>query len=128
MDVVNESTFLATSPQKISISKHHELFSHYDALIKQMDKLRSEAFSRIHDRIKRTQYIAHISVEQLGNLESKIADIETKVADAKNQNIGDLLGYKDNSFSGINIDQLIDGVEDDDEQEEQEEKVLYDDN
>jgi hypothetical protein len=68
-------TSAPVSPSK-TLPMHHELYTQYDSLIKQIDRQRSEAFSRIRDRLTRVQYISQICSDQTNALNTKIQQLE----------------------------------------------------
>jgi dephospho-CoA kinase len=67
----------AVSPSK-SLAMHHELYAQYDTLIKQIDRQRGEAFTRIHERLNRAQYISQVCSDQVNTLNTKLHNLEVR--------------------------------------------------
>jgi hypothetical protein len=72
---MDTSVSAPVSPSKM-LTMHHELYTQYDTLIKQIDRQRSEGFSRIRERLNRAQYISQICADQVSTLNTKIQHLE----------------------------------------------------
>jgi predicted nuclease with TOPRIM domain len=94
----------------INSSLHNELNNQYDNLLKQMEKIRVDYFSRINERLKRVQYMTKICIDKLNSLNEKVSSMENKLLDVQNQYVA---GHKLDSDLNIlsDIDQLLNNVE-----------------